>query len=67
MLTNYRGTPLRSHGGAIPGFSSIVKWFPEAGWTIIVLSNGKQGADRMGQADGIARALADSLIIDGGR
>lgn len=63
VLSTSRGAELRSHGGAIAGFSSIVNWFPQNGWTVIVLSNGKQGADRMGQADGIARALADALVI----
>lgn len=63
FLTSYRGAELRTHGGAIAGFSSIVNWFPRDGWTVIVLSNGKQGADGRGQADGIATAIAEALHI----
>jgi CubicO group peptidase (beta-lactamase class C family) len=63
VLTTYRGSALRSHGGAIAGFSSIVNWFHKDGWIVIVLCNGKQGADRMGQANAMARALADALIV----
>lgn len=65
FLSEYRGETLLTHGGAIAGFSSIVNVFPRQGWTIIVLSNGKQGPDRRGQADAIARVIADTLA--GGR
>jgi len=54
-----QGEPLHSHGGAIAGFSSIINRFPQRGWTIIVLSNAKQGADRQGQAEVIAHAVLD--------
>lgn len=59
FLTSYRGKKLVTHGGAIAGFSSEVNRFD--GLSIIVLSNGKQGADRRGQADAIADALYDRL------
>jgi CubicO group peptidase (beta-lactamase class C family) len=62
FLSSQRGEPLITHGGAIAGFSSIVNRFPQRRLTIIVLSNGKQGADRMGQADAIARAIAAELL-----
>lgn len=62
FLSSYRGEPLITHGGAIAGFSSIVNRFPGRRLTIIVLSNGKQGEDRMGQADALARAIADLLL-----
>lgn len=59
FLTSYRGKKLVTHGGAIAGFSSEVNRFD--GLSIIVLSNGKQGADRRGQADAIADAIYDRL------
>jgi CubicO group peptidase (beta-lactamase class C family) len=59
FLTSYRGRKLVTHGGAIAGFSSEVNRFD--GLSIIVLSNGKQGADRRGQADAIADALYDRM------
>ncbi|HEX2080513.1 MAG TPA: serine hydrolase domain-containing protein [Longimicrobium sp.] len=62
FLSSYRGEPLITHGGAIAGFSSIVNRFPGRRLTIIVLSNGKQGEDRMGQADALARAIAAELL-----
>jgi CubicO group peptidase (beta-lactamase class C family) len=61
FLTTYKGRTLHTHGGAIAGFSSILNRFPDEGYFIIVLSNGKQGADRLGQADGVARAIAAVL------
>ncbi|HEY0143960.1 MAG TPA: serine hydrolase domain-containing protein [Thermoanaerobaculia bacterium] len=63
FLSSYEGETLVTHGGAIAGFSSIVNVFPRQGWTIIVLSNGKQGSDRRGQADAIARAIANRVGI----
>ena len=61
FLTTFRGRTLHTHGGAIAGFSSILNRFPDDGYSIVVLSNGKQGADRLGQADGIARVMATVL------
>ena len=61
FLTNYRGKKLVTHGGAIAGFSSELNRFDDL--SIIVLSNGKQGADRRGQADAIADALYDRLQL----
>lgn len=61
FLTNYRGRKLVTHGGAIAGFSSEVNRFD--GLSIVVLSNGKQGVDRRGQADAIADALHDRLPV----
>lgn len=65
FLTSYRGKRLITHGGAIAGFSSVVNRFDDIG--IIVLSNGKQGADRRGQADAIAKALYDGLMFNSAR
>jgi CubicO group peptidase (beta-lactamase class C family) len=61
FLTRYRGKRLVTHGGAIAGFSSVVNRFDDI--AIIVLSNGKQGADRRGQADAIATALYDGILM----
>jgi CubicO group peptidase (beta-lactamase class C family) len=63
FLQSYRGVELINHGGAVAGFSSVLNRFVHAGWTIIVLSNGKQGTDRRAQADAIARAVADVVGI----
>ena len=61
FLLNQNGQRVQTHGGAIAGFSSIVNRFPDAGYTVIVLSNSKQGTDRLGQADGVARVIAAVL------
>jgi hypothetical protein len=63
FLQSYRGVELIDHGGAVAGFSSALNRFVPVGWTIMVLSNGKQGADRRAQADAIARVVADVLGI----
>jgi CubicO group peptidase (beta-lactamase class C family) len=65
FLTSYRGAPLNTHGGAIAGFSSVVHRFTANGWSVIVLSNGKQGADRQNQADVVAQAVVDVAAIAG--
>jgi CubicO group peptidase (beta-lactamase class C family) len=65
FLAKYRGKRLVTHGGAIAGFSSVVNRFDDI--AIIVLSNGKQGADRRGQADALATALYDRLTRDTAR
>jgi len=59
FLTSYRANRLVTHGGAIAGFSSVVHRFDTL--TIVVLSNGKAGADRRGQADAIGTAIYDAL------
>jgi CubicO group peptidase (beta-lactamase class C family) len=64
FLTSAGGTELVTHGGAIAGFSSVVNRYPATGITIVVLANGKQGADRLGQADAIARVIARLVGID---
>ena len=61
FLLSQNGQRVQTHGGAIAGFSSIVNRVPDAGYTVIVLSNSKQGTDRLGQADGVARAIAALL------
>src|SRR2546423_14714652 len=61
FLMKYRDEPLITHGGAIAGFSSVVNLLPTSGWTVAVLSNGKQGGDRQGQAEAIGNAVLDVL------
>ena len=61
FLMSYHGEPLFTHGGAIAGFSSIFHRLPAREWTVIVLSNMKQGNDRQGQAEALAAALLDVL------
>lgn len=63
FLTSYRASELVTHGGAVAGFSSALDRFVRDGWTIVVLTNGKQGADRLSQAAAIARAIADLVRI----
>lgn len=48
------------HGGAIAGFQSSFERFTD-GWTIIVLTNGKQGVDGQGQAEAIGEALQRAI------
>jgi hypothetical protein len=61
FLTTDRGDSLFTHGGAIAGFSSVMHRMPGRGWTVIVLSNMKQGSDRQGEAEAIANAIIASL------
>ena len=64
---SYRGHKLVTHGGVISGFSSSVHHFVDDRITIIVLCNSKEGErrageDRMGQADALARDIADIYV-----
>jgi D-alanyl-D-alanine carboxypeptidase len=63
FIQNVNGRSILSHGGAIAGFASQLNRFVASGWTVIVLSNGKQGADRRGQADAVAAVVADAMGI----
>jgi Beta-lactamase len=64
FLTRERGVAVQTHGGAIAGFSSVVSRFPVSRFTVIVLSNGKDRGDRMGQAEVLARAVAGALAVE---
>ena len=61
FLVTDRGERVITHGGAIAGFSSVFSRLPDRGWTVIVLSNAKQGADRQNQAEVIAGAILNVL------
>lgn len=62
FLTSYRGRKLVTHGGTLSGFSSQVMRFPEEKITVIVNSNSKAGADRIGHAELLARSVADIQV-----
>jgi CubicO group peptidase (beta-lactamase class C family) len=61
FLTTDRDDALITHGGAIAGFSSVLHRLPERRWTLIVLSNKKQGSDRQGEAEALAGAVLEAL------
>jgi D-alanyl-D-alanine carboxypeptidase len=67
FLGNYRGHKLATHGGVLSGFSASIHHFVNDRITIIVLCNSKEGErrageDRMGQADALARDIADIYV-----
>ncbi|MCA1602175.1 MAG: beta-lactamase family protein, partial [Acidobacteria bacterium] len=67
FLGSYRGHKLNTHGGVLSGFSSSIHRFVDDRITIIVLCNSKEGErrageDRMGQADALARDIADIYV-----
>jgi len=62
FLTSYRGRKLITHGGTLAGFSSQIMSFPEEKLTIIVNSNSKAGPDRIGHAEFLAQAIADTQL-----
>lgn len=64
FLTEFGGRRLHTHGGAIAGFSSVVNLYPDDSLAVVVLSNGKQGADRSGQAQALADAIAPLVLGD---
>ena len=66
FITTANGRPLITHGGAIAGFSSMIDYYPSERLSIVVLSNSKQGADRAGQAEAIARAVAKAISTSRG-
>lgn len=53
-----------THGGVVSGFSSQIMRFPDDKITIIVSSNGKSGADRIGYAETLAKIAADAYVPD---
>ncbi|HET8670975.1 MAG TPA: hypothetical protein VFM05_10220 [Candidatus Saccharimonadales bacterium] len=55
----YRGHKLITHGGTVSGFSGQVHRFVDDDITIIVLTNSKSGADRIGYAEVLANGIAD--------
>lgn len=62
FLTVYRGRKIITHGGTVSGFSSQIMRFIDDKITIIVNSNSKSGADRIGHAEVLAQSIADIYV-----
>lgn len=62
FLTSYRGHKVVTHGGTVSGFSSQIMRFPDDKITIIVNSNSKSGADRIGHAEYLTQSIADIYV-----
>ena len=62
FLTSYRGRKVVTHGGTVSGFSSQVMRFVDDRITIIVNTNSKSGADRIGHAEFLAQSVADIYV-----
>jgi hypothetical protein len=62
FLTSYRGHRVVTHGGTVSGFSSQLMRFPDDKITVVVNSNTKSGADRVGHAEYLAQSLADIYV-----
>ena len=43
-VSNYRGEVLMWHTGGLPGFNSVMMYFPRLQWGITMMANGGQGA-----------------------
>lgn len=61
MLDTLMGTRRVSHGGSLAGFKSIYARYPEAGWAVILLSN---GADFRGEK--VEKEIALQLLRSSG-
>ena len=64
FLTSYKGHKLYTHGGTLSGFSSVINRFVDDKVTIIVLTNSKAGADKIGYAEVLGRGLANLYLSD---
>jgi CubicO group peptidase (beta-lactamase class C family) len=64
FLTSYKGRKLFTHGGALSGFSGQIHRFVEDKITIIVLTNSKSGADRIGYSEVLANGIATRYLAD---
>ena len=67
FLMAYKGHKLFTHGGTVSGFSSQVHRFVDDKITIIVLTNSKSGADRIGYAEVLANGIANLYFSDKSR
>ena len=60
-IETFEGRVLVWHGGGLPGFTSVLFWFPEEKLTVAVVMNlNDQHIDRVGH---VAEALAHSLFV----
>lgn len=64
FLMTYKGHRLITHGGTVSGFSGQVHRFVDDKITVIVLTNSKSGADRIGYAEVLANGIADLYFSD---
>lgn len=64
FIMTYKGHKLITHGGTVSGFSGQVHRFVNDGITIIVLTNSKSGADRIGYAEVLANGIANLYFSD---
>ncbi len=67
FLMTYKGRKLFTHGGTLSGFSGQIHRFVDDKITIIVLTNSKSGADRIGYAEVLANGIADLYFSDKSR
>ena len=58
-VTEYRGLPLRDHGGALVGYRSYLMLFPEQAFSIAILCN-----DQEANTGEMAHAIADIYLAD---
>lgn len=65
FLMSYKGHKLFTHGGTVSGFSGVIHRFVDDKVTIIVLTNSKSGADRVGYSEVLANGIADSYLPEG--
>jgi D-alanyl-D-alanine carboxypeptidase len=66
FLTSYKGHRVFTHGGALSGFSSQIFRFVDDKVSIIVITNSKSGADRIGYAEVLGKGIADLVFADSG-
>ena len=59
FLTSYKGHKLLTHGGTVSGFSGQIHRFVDDKLTVIVMTNSKSGADRIGYAEVLAIGVAN--------
>ena len=62
FLTSYKSHKLLTHGGTVSGFSGQIHRFVDDKITIIVITNSKSGADRIGYAEVLANGLANLFL-----
>ena len=58
-VSNYRGEDLIWHSGGLPGYSTIMMYFPRMQWGVTMMANGGQGG-----AGGAIQVLVFKLIDD---
>lgn len=62
FVTDLCGDRVATHGGTIAGFSASLSWVPQRRLSVVALSNGKSGPDRIGIADRLALAALRAAL-----